>query len=146
MKKLIFITFLCYSFCSTAQTQPVNSTKHILILLDGSGSMLEKWKGTTKWETAKKLISQTIDSIERSDPNVEIGLRVFGHQSPDAAKDCKDSKLEVPIGKTNATAIKTKLKEIEPKGNTPIAYSLFLAAGDFTKQGALNSIILITDG
>lgn len=108
--------------------------------------MLEKWKGTTKWELAKKLLSQTLDSIQQADPAVEIGLRVFGHQSPDAVKDCEDSKLEVPIGKNTSNLIKSRLQEIVPKGNTPIAYSLFLAAGDFTKEGVLNSIILITDG
>lgn len=94
---------------------------------------------------AKDLVSQTIDSIQRNDSSVEIGLRVFGHQSPRALKDCKDSKLEVPIGKNTASSIVERLESITPQGHTPIAYSLFLAAGDFTSQG-INSIILITDG
>lgn len=108
--------------------------------------MLEEWKGTTKWETAKKIISQTLDSIQRTDASIEVGLRVFGHQSPRAMKDCKDSKLEVAIGKKTADQIRKKMEDIVPKGNTPIAYSLFLAAGDFISTEGTNSIILITDG
>ncbi|MBC8172604.1 MAG: VWA domain-containing protein [Chitinophagales bacterium] len=146
MKKLLPAIFIIAAFTTVAQTSTNNGTKRILILLDGSGSMLEEWKGTTKWEVAKKLITQTLDSIQTSDPTIEIGLRVFGHQSPRAMKDCKDSKLEVAIGKKTVSTIKNTLDEIYPKGNTPIAYSLFLAAGDFTASGGTNSIILVTDG
>jgi Ca-activated chloride channel family protein len=146
VKKLILLLCFSSSIAVLGQKPGSNGTNHILILLDGSGSMLEQWKGTTKWDIAKKLLSQTLDSIEQNDPSVEIGLRVFGHQSPNALMDCKDSKLEVPIGKKTASQIKTSLQNITPKGNTPIAYSLFLAAGDFVSQGGVNSIILITDG
>ncbi|MBC8047597.1 MAG: VWA domain-containing protein [Fimbriimonadaceae bacterium] len=146
MKKLLITILITSALNTVAQTSANNGTKRILILLDGSGSMLEEWKGTTKWEVAKKLIAQTLDSIQKTDPTIEIGLRVFGHQSPRAMKDCKDSKLEVAIGKKTALAIENKLDEIVPKGNTPIAYALFLAAGDFIATGGTNSIILITDG
>jgi Ca-activated chloride channel homolog len=128
-----------------AQNSPSKDTKRILILLDGSGSMMDTWKGSTKWSIADRLLTATLDSIQRENPNVEIGLRVFGHQSPRAMKDCKDSKLEVAIGKNTAGQIADRMKTITPQGNTPIAYSLFLAAGDFTATG-MNSIILITDG
>lgn len=143
MHRFLFLLLICFSLHASAQT---NGSKRILILLDGSGSMLETWKGTTKWEVAKRLISETLDSIQRENPNVEIGLRVFGHQSPRAMKDCKDSKLEVMISKNSAAAIQSKLEEIVPKGHTPIAYSLFLSAGDFVDLPGTNSIILITDG
>ena len=145
MKQLLPALLLCISLSAAAQNN-TQGTKRILILLDGSGSMLDEWKGTTKWSVAKNLVSQTIDSIQKNDPQVEIGLRVFGHQSPRAMKDCEDSKLEVPIGKNTAKTIQTKLTQIVPKGNTPIAYSLFLAAGDFPDREGVNSIILITDG
>lgn len=108
--------------------------------------MVDPWKETTKWEVAKKLVIKTIDSIQKSDPSVEIGLRVFGHQTPRSMKDCKDSKLEVPIGKNSSPLIKNALNRITPQGYTPIAYSLFLAAGDFISTEGTNSIILITDG
>ena len=128
------------------QTPPSKATKRILILLDGSGSMVDPWQNTNKWEVAKKLVVKTIDSIQRTEPDVEIGLRVFGFQSPRAMQDCKDSKLVVPISKNSSVAVKNALQGITPQGYTPIAYSLFLAAGDFPTAEAANSIILITDG
>lgn len=129
-----------------AQTPPSKATKRILILLDGSGSMVDPWQNTNKWEVAKKLVVKTIDSIQKTEPDVEIGLRVFGFQSPKALQDCKDSKLVVPISKNSSGAVKNALSGITPQGYTPIAYSLFLAAGDFPTAEAANSIILITDG
>lgn len=129
-----------------AQAAPAVTATRILIVLDGSGSMVDPWQGTNKWEVAKKLVVKTIDSIQKVDPSVEIGLRVFGHQQPRAVHDCKDSKLVVPIGRNTGNSIKTALSGITPQGYTPIAYSLFLSAGDFITAEAANSIILITDG
>lgn len=146
MRNLILVLFLCYATLTGAQVKPAGDVKRILIVLDGSGSMVDPWKGTTKWEVAKQLVIKTVDSIQKSDPNVEIGLRVFGHQSPRAAHDCKDSKLEVVIGKNSGTNVKSALNRITPQGYTPIAYSLFLSAGDFISTEGTNSIILITDG
>ncbi|MEZ5014443.1 MAG: VWA domain-containing protein [Chitinophagales bacterium] len=146
MKRFLCILLLAVSVAAFGQTKPAGNTKRILILLDGSGSMVDPWQGTNKWEVAKKLVTRTIDSIQQADPTVEVGLRVFGHQSPRAMKDCKDSKLEVPIGKNTGPAIKKALSVITPQGNTPIAYSLFLAASDFVSVEGTNSIILITDG
>ncbi|HNA58729.1 MAG TPA: VWA domain-containing protein [Chitinophagales bacterium] len=151
MKKLFLLVCIPLLIGMTAavgraQTSPPAATKRILILLDGSGSMVDPWNGTNKWEVAKKLVTKTIDSIQRSEPGVEVGLRVFGFQQPRAVHDCKDSKLVVPIGKNTGSAVKSALASITPQGYTPIAYSLFLAAGDFPTAEAANSIILITDG
>jgi Ca-activated chloride channel family protein len=150
MKKRLLLVLLPILMGMTAvvwgQSSPPASTKRILILLDGSGSMVDTWQGTNKWEVAKKLVIKTIDSIQKAEPGVEIGLRVFGFQQPRAVHDCKDSKLVVPIGKNTSNAVKSALAGITPQGYTPIAYSLFLAAGDFPTAEAANSIILITDG
>jgi len=146
MRKLLLLLSIFLTVSGFSQTKPVGSTKRILILLDGSGSMVDPWNNTNKWEVAKKLVVKTIDSIQKAEPDVQIGLRVFGHQSPRVAHDCQDSKLEVPISKNSAATIKAKLNTITPQGYTPIAYSLFLAAGDFISTEGTNSIILITDG
>ncbi len=146
MKNLLLLFVICIVTEGRGQVPEPAGSKRILILLDGSGSMLEEWRGSDKWTISKKLISQTIDSIQHVEPNVEIGLRVFGHQSPRAMKDCEDSKLEVPIAKNTSSQITDALNNVTPKGNTPIAYSLFLSANDFPDVEAVNSIILVTDG
>src|SRR5690606_9877553 len=80
--------------------------------------------------------------------NLEIGLRVYGHQSPitNTYQDCNDTKLEVPFGPNNFERVKYRIKSIHAKGTTPIARSLEAAAGDFPDMNARNFIILITDG
>jgi len=146
MRNLIILLLVFSCFTALTQTKPIGEAKRILILLDGSGSMADPWNGTNKWEVAKKMVVKTIDSIQKADPEVQIGLRVFGHQQPRAAYDCKDSKLEVAITKNAGLLVKNALNRITPQGYTPIAYSLFLAAGDFISIEGTNSIILITDG
>ncbi|PKR80097.1 von willebrand factor type a [Brumimicrobium salinarum] len=109
--------------------------------------MNKKWGNESRFITAKRILSNAVDSLKNI-PNVEIGLRVYGHQSPVTAtyQDCADTKLEVPFGKNNHQAILNKIKTIRAKGTTPIARSLEQAASDFPDRKARNIIILITDG
>lgn len=105
------------------------------------------WGDKTRIETAKDLLAKTVVGLEGT-PNLEIALRVYGHQSPITAtfQDCDDTKLEVPFGKNNHQRIKSRIKSIQAKGTTPIARSLEAAAGDFPDATGINIIILITDG
>ncbi|GIV29484.1 MAG: hypothetical protein KatS3mg028_0550 [Bacteroidia bacterium] len=90
-----------------------------------------------------------MDSIQ-SIPNLEIALRCYGHTTFfQPVRNCKDSKLEIPFDKAsvNAPKIKQFINKLEPKGTTPIAYSIGQAEKDFTEcKNCRNIIILITDG
>lgn len=125
--------------------QKLPEKTRILFMLDGSGSMLAKWGDTNRITAAKKLLAETVDSLAINE-NLELALRVYGHQFERYLKRCNDSKLEVPFRKGNQQDIKNKLREIRPKGTTPIAYSLEQAGGDFPEGEARNIIIIITDG
>ena len=130
---------------SAQKDEPVKVTR-ILFLLDASGSMAGKWQKNTKINIAKRLLSEIVDSLD-DEQNVEVALRIYGHQSSRVDKDCKDTKLEVSFTRGNAELIKEKLVGLVPRGSTPIAYSLEKAAGDFPEDPyAKNIIILITDG
>ncbi len=109
--------------------------------------MNASWGSQTRIEAAKELLAKTVDGL-KDVPNLEIGLRVYGHQSPITAtfQDCNDTKLEVPFAPNNFSQVKTRIKSIYAKGTTPIARSLEAAAGDFPDQTSRNIIILITDG
>lgn len=110
--------------------------------------MNAKWTNDqTRIQAAKELLAQAVDSLIGT-PNLEIALRVYGHQSPITAtyQDCNDTKLEVPFGKDNFLKIKYRIRSIEAKGTTPIARSLEAAAEDFPDATSRNIIILITDG
>jgi Ca-activated chloride channel family protein len=144
-KKIISLFILIFLISGFVKSQ-VPKTR-ILFLLDGSGSMWGYWEKEQKIVVAKRLLSHLVDSLGDV-PNVELALRAYGHRSPKAKQDCKDTKLEVPFGPRNQVQIKEKLKNIFPKGTTPISYSLSMAANDFPKDGGgfRNIIILITDG
>lgn len=119
----------------------------ILFILDASNSMNAKWGDQSRIESAKELLAKAVDSL-RGSANLEIALRVYGHQSPITAtyQDCNDTKLEVPFAADNYDRIKARVKSIRAKGTTPIARSLEAAAEDFPDMNSRNIIILITDG
>ncbi|MTI30896.1 vWA domain-containing protein, partial [Xanthovirga aplysinae] len=130
-----------------AQSQTdIPEKARILFLLDGSGSMQARLEDETRINVAKKLLSDLVDSLKVNE-YVELALRVYGHQFSRRLRNCEDSKLEAAFNRNNHEVIIQKLKEIEPKGTTPIAYSLEQAAEDFPKEGnARNIVIIITDG
>lgn len=119
----------------------------ILFIFDASKSMMAIWEGnTSKFMTAKNIFNHIVDSLSQFN-DLEMALRVFGHQSPVPPQDCKDSRLEVPFGSKNAALIRQKIKIIEARGTTPIAYSLLQSANDFPPcDNCRNVIVLITDG
>lgn len=119
----------------------------ILFILDASNSMNAKWGDQTRIDAAKELLAKTVDELVGV-PNLEIALRVYGHQSPitNTFQDCNDTKLEVPFGPNNFERVKYRIKSIHAKGTTPIARSLEAAADDFPDMNSRNFIILITDG
>lgn len=124
--------------------QSVTKTR-ILFLVDASLSMKNQWQGGNKWYTAVNTISQIADSLNKM-PNVEIGMRVFGHMYHEPDKNCRDSKLEVAIDSNNAAKIKYKLEQITPKGITPLVYSIEKSANDFGSKPGKNFLIVVTDG
>ena len=144
---LVVLT-LFYSLISEGQKQyqQIPENTRILFLLDGSGSMLGKWEGTTRMGAAKRLLSDLVDSL-RSDTQVELALRVYGHQFHRRLQNCQDTKLEVGFRQGNHDIIIRKLKELTPQGTTPISYSLQELEKDFPNDNAYrNIVIIITDG
>lgn len=148
-KNIIIILLLFIASATRAQVvqQQLPEKTRILFLLDGSGSMLAGWENNTNRMTAaKELLTNLVDSL-KSNEKLELALRVYGHLYRRSSQNCKDTRLEVGFSKNNHAQIINKLKLIEPKGTTPIAYSLEQAANDFpTTSGYRNIVIIITDG
>lgn len=145
---LVLLTGLYYpSQAQRKVQQKVPERTRILFLLDGSGSMMGIWQnGESRIDIAKRILTRLVDSLRTND-NLELALRVYGHRYARQSNNCQDTKLEVPFGTRNHDQIIQKLTEIVPKGVTPITYSLLQAATDFpANQGYRNILILITDG
>lgn len=133
---------------SFAQEQPIVQNR-ILFVFDGSQSMFGHWESGMKIDIAKSMLVELVDSLQNVE-NLDLAFRAYGHQSPyisGSQRDCKDTKLEVPFNSGGAWDIKKALDRIQPKGTTPIAYSLEQSAKDFPPcVNCRNMIILITDG
>jgi Ca-activated chloride channel homolog len=148
-KTIIFLFFLVpiflYSQNPKEQERPKPTTR-ILFVFDASQSMYGRWQSDTKFNIASRLFINILDSLKNV-KNLELALRVYGHQKQFPPQDCNDTRLEVPFGKDNIPRIKHTLKTIVPKGTTPIAFSLKQASNDFPPcDNCRNIIVLITDG
>lgn len=149
MKRILWIALIlipAFSFAQARRPASEPQLTRILFIFDCSQSMFGRWESGIKFDIARKMLLQSIDSISKI-PNVDLALRMYGHQSSlSPQRDCKDTKLEVPFRKGNAAAIKAKIQSANPKGTTPIAYSLEQSGADFPDDKARNIIIMVTDG
>ena len=148
-----YLLFLVFTFSAIgvysqtpAKKEIEEPTTRILFVFDASQSMYGRWQSDMKILIAQRLLSNLLDSLQSID-NLELALRVYGHQKPYPPQDCDDTKLEVPFASNNIAKIKHRLKSLNPKGTTPIAFALDQARNDFVKcENCRNIIILITDG
>lgn len=93
---------------------------NVIIVLDASGSMSGKLKGTdlSRMEAAKSALKEVLRQIT---PTTRIGLLVF------SAKDLKDSWV-FPLGPRDDARLNTAIDRLQPGAGTPL--------GEFIKYGA----------
>lgn len=117
----------------------------ILFIMDFSNSMREALNGITKADMMKNTLARLLSEIN---PNMVLGLRIYGHRSGFSPLDaCRASALVVPLGRNNCSKIANTLFNIDPKGMTPITFSLKQAIQrDFLGINGKKRIILLTDG
>lgn len=142
---ILFSGIISAQYSTPPKYEPPDT--RILFIFDASQSMMGFWESDRKITIARNVLIDIIDSLETLD-NVQMALRLYGHQKPVPPQDCSDTKLEVPFAKGNAARIRQELRFVNPKGTTPIAHSLELGAQDFPPDcnNCRNIIILITDG
>jgi Ca-activated chloride channel homolog len=143
---IVIVSFFEIFLCSQPKPETKQPLTRILFVFDASNSMAGMWDSDVKINIARRVLIGMIDSLKNLE-NVQMALRVYGHQSPVPPQDCNDTRLEVPFGKENASIIKQRLRFITPKGTTPIANSLSKCIEDFPPcADCRNIVILITDG
>lgn len=124
---------------------PAQSESNLLFILDSSGSMWGKLEGQAKMTTAKTSLSKLVGDLPKE---TKVGLMVYGHRydrkEPNA---CSDIELLIPVGQATPGDIESWLKQINPKGKTPIANALQLSSDAFVGlEKSNNNIVLISDG
>jgi Ca-activated chloride channel family protein len=132
----IFIILVSLIFPLTA----AEVNPRIMLVLDASGSMWGKLEGKTKIEIARDVIADFLDKL---DPNVEIGLVVYGHRRK---SDCKDIETLIPIAKGTGTKIIATVNNINPKGKTPLSHAVKHAAQELKHTEMRATVVLVSDG
>lgn len=141
--------FLLLPLFALGQKKTESKIPRVLILLDGSSSMLEDWGNSkSRFKEAERFVMTLMDSMNAANDQVEFGLRVFGHQYPAQQNNCYDTKREVMFARGNNLQMQLRLQSLKGMGVSPIAYALSEAANeDFENENKYAySIILITDG
>src|SRR5215217_5027280 len=132
---LFFIFLLVCSFAEVSAQLPKTpdgfKQPRILILMDGSSSMLSQWDNKMpRFKAAAKLVTAVMDSIYKVNNKVEFGLRVYGHQYPAQENNCFDTRREVMFSKDNYTQMALRMESMKPSGVSPMAYALKIAAAE----------------
>jgi hypothetical protein len=111
------------------------------IILDASGSMLQKLGGERRIDIAKKTLTKlTSSTIPAGTP---FAFRVFGREVDSCQTD-----LDVPVGPLNPAAVAQRIAALVAKNGakTPIGASLDKAADDLKSITGEKLIVLVTDG
>lgn len=113
------------------------------IVVDASRSMWGQINGKAKMTIAKEILE---DASYWLPNDLTLAVRAYGNASPVDANNCSDSALLVPFGNENRQPIRNAISEIQPRGQTPIAYALRQAASDFALLQSERALVLVTDG
>ncbi|MCP5048965.1 MAG: VWA domain-containing protein [bacterium] len=138
--KLLFLAILFLIISFGFPLEKAQESPRIMLVLDASGSMWGEIEGKTKIEIAREVIAEILKKV---DPNVEIGLVVYGHRRKD---DCNDIETLIPIGKSTASKIIGTVNSINPKGKTPLSHAVQHAAKELRHTEKRATVVLISDG
>jgi hypothetical protein len=114
----------------------------ILIILDASGSMLQRLDGVRRIEIAKQtLTALTGGTIP---PGTMLGLRVFGQGPPESC----ETELVLPPQPLEPAAIAEVIAGVQPTNlaRTPIGESLRSVPQDMAGVTGPQLVVLVTDG
>lgn len=111
------------------------------IILDASGSMLQRMGSERRIDVAKRtLLELTAEMIPAGTP---FALRVFGKEVGSCQTD-----LEIPLAPLDPAAVAGKIGSVQAQNNakTPIAASMAKVAADLRGATGERAVVLITDG
>ncbi len=115
---------------------------YVEIIFDASKTMKDPdINGVPKINIAKKLISILATYFPQTD--TRFALRVNGARYPN---NCLDSEVVVPFSKGNGQQILDAIRNIQPKGLSPLTYSIRQVLKDFDGKTGSKVVFLITDG
>lgn len=127
----------------SARPRDTKPTKNLEIILDVSGSMKLPLGAKTRWATALEVLKSVVEKLPG---DFNVGLRAYAHRYPAKSKQtCTDTELLLPIEKLDRSRILSAVGRLQPRGETPLIYSILQAPGDLQARGG-GSVVVITDG
>jgi hypothetical protein len=118
-------------------------TRNLEIILDASGSMKLPLGKTTRWATALDVLADVVGKLPA---DYSVGLRTYGHREASTSpKTCTDTELVVDVAPLDRTGLVNRAKQLRPRGETPLVYSILQTPDDLKALGG-GTVILITDG
>ncbi len=127
------------AFFLFAATPAVAEDGDAVLVLDASGSMWGQIEGEAKIGIAKSVLGDLLDSLPAER---RLGLVAYGHRRKG---DCSDIEELAAIGADRA-AIGAAVEGLSPKGKTPMAASVKLAAEKLKYTEEKATVVLISDG
>jgi len=118
------------------------ATGAIEVILDASGSMLQRIDGERRIEIARDaLIGLVTDVVPAGTP---FALRVFGHREVDSCR----TDLEIPLSALSPTSATATIRGVQAMNlaRTPIAASLRLVRSDLAGATGPILVVLLSDG
>ncbi len=125
---------------SCAAATPSAGEHQILFILDASGSMWGRVEGKTKIEIARNVLQEILATLP---PDQSAGFMAYGHRRKG---DCSDIETLVPIAKGRNAELAAAVKNVQPKGMTPISDALVQAANSLKYKEKAASIVFVSDG
>jgi Mg-chelatase subunit ChlD len=119
------------------------SDRAVEIVVDGSGSMWGAMGNRTKIEVAREILDDALDWLP---PDLNLSLRAYGHQHHRSSRNCEDTQLLVAPGSGNREEIRSAIRGLQPRGQTPLGYALSQIAEDFAGFAGERAVVLVTDG
>ncbi|GAB2205956.1 hypothetical protein ROS1_27720 [Roseibium sp. ROS1] len=136
LRKLTFAS--AFLACGTASAV----ASDLMVVFDGSGSMWGQIQGKTKIEIARETLSGVLGEVPL---DANIGMIAYGHREKG---QCSDIETVVPTGPASQTVPQMvgAANRLKPKGKTPLADAVRIAAEElkFTENAA--TVVLVTDG
>ncbi|MCB0324783.1 MAG: VWA domain-containing protein [Bdellovibrionales bacterium] len=126
-------------FAAPAGAEPTERDK-VIVVLDASGSMWGQIKGEPKIAIAKSVVKSL---VEDWNPDVDLGLSVYGHRRK---ADCADIDLLVPPAPLDKPSFLKAVEGLSAKGKTPLTEAVSRAADALRYTEDRATVVLVSDG
>jgi Ca-activated chloride channel family protein len=117
-----------------------NEPGNIIFILDASGSMWGQIGGVNKIVIAKEVMTQLVKDLP---DGLNVGLVAYGHRQK---KDCRDVETLVSLAPLDRAKLNGAIKAIQPRGMTPITFSIGRTIEDVKSINGRRTIVLVSDG